>query len=374
MFARLDQTSRMAVSLVGLFVVMSFFEAGCSYLPKCKDNVDCVFLGDPSQQITGLCNKLSGYCLFPLSGGGADGCSITKEEKDTKGNTNLTFKCGAQEKIVILPKGDQGNPGTEGKQGITGESCSILGQEKVAGGIKVTFKCGDKTSDIIVPEGPQGISIKCQKNEDCGTGGTCNTSTGLCSGSKGLDGLNGTSCEVTGQSVDAQGRTVVSFKCGTQTKDVVLPTALSDVVIARYAASGTTVPEQTSTVVDFSTKTLDTHNAVTTGTAWQFKAPKDGIYAVSARVLFSGTDQWNPGDTAALILRVNGGVNSYLASRDNFLSGSASLSMQLHGDDVVSLQKGDTIDVVVAQTSGVTLKLSSNTKDNYVSIYQVGQK
>lgn len=100
------------------------------------------------------------------------------------------------------------------------------------------------------------------------------------------------------------------------------------VVAARYTVAASTALTGAQPT-NFSTKDFDTHNAVTTGASWNFKAPVSGIYSVS-------TNQ----DTVAansVQLFKNGSFYQYLTSNAANIVGC--------GNCLISLNAGETIDV-----------------------------
>jgi len=100
-----------------------------------------------------------------------------------------------------------------------------------------------------------------------------------------------------------------------------------------------------SVIVDFSQPDYDTHKAVTKGKEWKFKAPKAGIYTVTAYVCCSqGGDKDAAGGTA-VCLHKNGsnGVAVYLAQ----LNPSIISNTMLGGTTDIALEENDTIDVRV---------------------------
>lgn len=107
--------------------------------------------------------------------------------------------------------------------------------------------------------------------------------------------------------------------------------AANELVAASYtslvsAAVSTTAPFQ------WSTRDFDTHNCVTTGTAWKFTAPISGTYRVSASALL------NTGGPATTLIYKNGAdANAVLSS-----VGSTTWS---GGSQLIRLNAGDYIDV-----------------------------
>lgn len=62
---------------------------------------------------------------------------------------------------------------------------------------------------------------------------------------------------------------------------------VSPVVFASYTGSGTSY--STNNPINFATKVLDTHNAVTTGSDWKFTAPINGVYTLTGALYVSAT-------------------------------------------------------------------------------------
>jgi hypothetical protein len=105
--------------------------------------------------------------------------------------------------------------------------------------------------------------------------------------------------------------------------------AASELVCARYDL-GSAKTSDASNPLDFPTKVIDTHGAVTTGAAWKFTCPIAGKYRVSIVV---GQTSTNIG----IYAYKNGVLNAYLTDNasDKFSSGST----------IVDLIPGDYIDV-----------------------------
>jgi hypothetical protein len=102
------------------------------------------------------------------------------------------------------------------------------------------------------------------------------------------------------------------------------------VVAAKYriAAAVSSGPLQPT---NFATKEIDTHAAVTTGSAWKFTAPVSGIYKVST-ALASATS------TTSIFIYKNGNLTTTLL-------GSASTAAHGGGAQLIELNAGDYIDV-----------------------------
>lgn len=106
-------------------------------------------------------------------------------------------------------------------------------------------------------------------------------------------------------------------------------TADQRIVFASYYPN-VNVTGDSTTPFNWNTKREDTHNAVTTGSAWKFTAPVPGVYSLSLSAVTTGA-------TTSAILYVNGVALTRIAGL-----GSA---IQESGEVKVKLNAGDYIDV-----------------------------
>lgn len=143
-------------------------------------------------------------------------------------------------------------------------------------------------------------------------------------------------------------------------------------VVARYSTTaGQVLTNNTLTVIDFGTKTIDTHNAVATGSGWVFTAPTAGTYLVSASVMFATTTAWANGEVAQLEL-YKGGSRWSVFRRDSGLdTTTATQFKQLAGCDTVTLATGETISIRASQATGAALALHTDATFNYVDVVKV---
>jgi hypothetical protein len=144
-------------------------------------------------------------------------------------------------------------------------------------------------------------------------------------------------------------------------------------IVAIYtSSSGQSIPNNAFTIIDYSTKEIDTHSAVTTGSSWKFTAPVAGYYHVDAEILFAATTTWADGEVGDLRLFRNGdGSTAKLLDRKDNYGSSANIYMHLGGSTVIYLNSGDYIDVRVTQTSGGALTLYTNGIYNRIAIARI---
>lgn len=140
-------------------------------------------------------------------------------------------------------------------------------------------------------------------------------------------------------------------------------------VYARYkTGGGQSIGNNTVTIVNYDTVTVDPLTAVTTGAAWKFTAPFAGQYKVSAAILWAATTTWTDTEAGALYLYLNGAQYSFLDYKSSYGTAS-SVFMRLGGMDTIQLAEGDYIDIRALQTSGGTLAMHNDANFNWVNVW-----
>lgn len=143
-------------------------------------------------------------------------------------------------------------------------------------------------------------------------------------------------------------------------------------IFAKYeTAAGQSIATATTTVVDFGTKNIDTHTAVTTGASWVFTAPEGGLYLVSSHLLFVSGGGWDAGESALLGLRKNTSLVKYMAMY--YSAGTHAQSVGVGGTETVYCNKGDTIDVIIRQNTGGSVALNTAASENWISITRISR-
>jgi hypothetical protein len=115
-------------------------------------------------------------------------------------------------------------------------------------------------------------------------------------------------------------------------------------------------------IVDFNTKVIDTHNAVTTGGSWRFTAPKSGDYLISAFI------KWI---NATNLVRTNLSVYKNGTVFKELADTIGAPSVRTNGSPItLPLNKGDYIEIYARQDDSASAARSINTavSINYVSI------
>jgi prepilin-type N-terminal cleavage/methylation domain-containing protein len=142
------------------------------------------------------------------------------------------------------------------------------------------------------------------------------------------------------------------------------------VVFAMYGQqTAQSMTHGVAAVVNFDTKIYDSHNAVTTGSAWKFTAPMSGLYRVTGMI---GTANYNWGNALASIwfnVTKNGGDYRRLSNMYPVTSGNA--GVETGGSAIVPCNAGDTISTSLTIYRGTPTILSGSGFDTYISIERV---
>lgn len=127
--------------------------------------------------------------------------------------------------------------------------------------------------------------------------------------------------------------------------------AILSTVKARYTRI-TAQSLNSATIMDFSTKDYDTHNAVTTGASWKFTAPKSGYYKVRAGLQWVSRS-YTTGNNVGIQLYKNG---SFYSQGGGLVSAptTASYILSNQHSDTVYLRQGDYIDYRATNGAGAT--------------------
>lgn len=159
-------------------------------------------------------------------------------------------------------------------------------------------------------------------------------------------------------SADSQSFITISLNQGPST------IAASEKIYAKYTST-TGEAIASGTIINYSTKVVDSHNAVTTGTGtWSFKAPRADWYTVSA--------MYKPALVATNVeyglVATGGGVASFLQQKRNYLAGND--DQPLSGRTSFYLTTGQTIYVSINGGSVSTLVASASY--NWITIESQG--
>lgn len=143
---------------------------------------------------------------------------------------------------------------------------------------------------------------------------------------------------------------------GWSSSTVVSSSAATRAVVARYTTATAGSYGTGGAILDFTTKVIDTHGAVTTGASWKFTAPVPGNYRVGTGL--------SPGGTNGLYAVVGKNGADY-ARVAQVRSGSG--APEINGSTIVALSAGDYIQIAVYSETATT-SLATNAVLNYVDI------
>ena len=138
-----------------------------------------------------------------------------------------------------------------------------------------------------------------------------------------------------------------------------------DIALLAGINSATSVPDSTTTLIDFGTKELDTHNAYSSGI---YTVPETGLYHINSSFMFNFNNEFDISEVMFIEIRVNDVQQRVTNYREGDVSDTDNkyYSMQIHA--ILSVNKGDEIKVNVHQTSGATLTAYNDTKFGYLNI------
>lgn len=143
-------------------------------------------------------------------------------------------------------------------------------------------------------------------------------------------------------------------------------------VVAVYTtAAGQNIPHITMSVIDYNNKVIDTHNAVSSGSAWKFVAPLPGQYLVYAVAQFAPDTGWAETEVVDLVIFRNGSAIRRIDYRFGQNTGGLALRKLAGGGASVSLASGDEINVRIYQSSGATMALDADSNVNHISIFRI---
>lgn len=132
---------------------------------------------------------------------------------------------------------------------------------------------------------------------------------------------------------------------------------------AQVFASGVT------TICDYGTKVRDTHNAVTVGASWGFRAPFTGRYAFVHFNLFTITNAWGAGEITESRLRVAGADARVISA---WISPGTAQFVPVYGSIIYWLTAGQSASIRLHQTCGGNLALHNSALYNWIHIARVG--
>ncbi len=119
-----------------------------------------------------------------------------------------------------------------------------------------------------------------------------------------------------------------------------------------YKNSSQSISTSGTPVVNFDQEQYDPDGLVTTGASWAFTVPADGWHLIAPKIRFEEiASGWSAGDTASLMLKINGSPFEYLDILDDPQNNT--LNNILEASVPFDLNAGDTIAIgMQLSTSG----------------------
>jgi hypothetical protein len=147
---------------------------------------------------------------------------------------------------------------------------------------------------------------------------------------------------------------------------------LNNQYVALYGATtGTTVPVDTWTIVNFNSKEVDTANAVTTGAGWYFAAPDAAYLLVQTSVQWPGITTSGTGYYDAIAVFKNGTFFKMLQVVNQWATLGFSVNSTVGGSTIVAVQPGDLIDVRIYHHSGASGTTFNTPERSWITISRV---
>lgn len=148
------------------------------------------------------------------------------------------------------------------------------------------------------------------------------------------------------------------------------------VVAARaWSSSGETLGANAVKQINFDTKQIDSHSAITTGAdAWKFSAPVQGFYRVTSRIRVSNATMDASGGGIETRIYKNGSFYSILGSFLNPTTSSISSRYDgAGGSDIVQLNAGEYIDIRCYNSNAATTMTTrvTDSGQTYVTVERV---
>lgn len=149
--------------------------------------------------------------------------------------------------------------------------------------------------------------------------------------------------------------------------------AASEKIYAEYRTSaGQSIPNATNTIVNYGTKTHDSHNLVTVGASWKFTSGISGLYRVVVKNLFLTGQSWAAGTIAQASIFKNNSATPEVAAYKTIEVGH-SQELMVTGEARIKLLAGDFIDVRLFQNAGAARSLYTGADFNVIFIERIGE-
>lgn len=144
-----------------------------------------------------------------------------------------------------------------------------------------------------------------------------------------------------------------------------------DITVRYTTIAGQSITDNTTTIVDYGTSSIDSESLVTTGASWKCYAPITEKFKVDVRMMF-GFEAYVPGDSFELDVHKNG---SFFCNLEYKLA-SATMSdyPTFNGTDLIDCACGDYLDIRITQNNAANAAKSLYTAAGYNRIVITGKK
>ena len=149
-----------------------------------------------------------------------------------------------------------------------------------------------------------------------------------------------------------------------------MTTSTQPIVAARYSSTaGQSIANATTAIVNFATRTHDTHNAVTVGASWKFTSPKSSFFVISSNLKFANSLSWTANGGLSINIYKNGVIYSNSGISNQAVNSSATgASTNIIG--TIYLNKGDYVDIRVSHGESSGRALNTTGTSVYIDIME----
>lgn len=149
--------------------------------------------------------------------------------------------------------------------------------------------------------------------------------------------------------------------------------AASETVTARYStAAGQSIANGATAIVDYGTKSYDSHNAVTTGGSWKFTAPMSGKYRITAKQRYANGLAWTQSGSVYFQIFKNGSAYSLPGETVIATSFTSGTGFSVHASDEIDLLAGEYVDVRASHQETSARALLAVGSHNFICITRIG--
>lgn len=140
-----------------------------------------------------------------------------------------------------------------------------------------------------------------------------------------------------------------------------------DVILVRSHTTGTSIPNNTQTVIPFDSADVDTTNSWD-AVNYKYVVPETGYYDIDAKILYNATSLLDAGEYCNMELYVNSVVKRVSDVFESDLTSSVVRVWAQQINTCMHLNKGDEVQFKTYQNTGSAIPLHATASSNYLSI------